>query len=129
MVFVGDTLFAMGCGRLFEGTAETMWISLDRLRRLPPETTVYCGHDYDAANARFALTVDPGNAGLQARAAKAAANARAGTPAAGSAMGTERATNPFLRADEAVIAAAVGLPGGAPAEVFAELRRRKDHFA
>ncbi len=125
-VFCGDTLFALGCGRLFEGTAAEMWASLVRLRALPGDTRVYCGHEYTAANAGFATTVDPDNAALAARARTVAALAAAGTPTVPSTIAAERATNPFLRADDAALQAAVGLPGADPVEVFAELRHRKD---
>jgi hydroxyacylglutathione hydrolase len=127
-VFCGDTLFALGCGRMFEGTAEQMWSSLGKLRALPDETMVYCGHEYTQNNARFALTVEPGNAALVARAAavdKARANGLSTVP---SAMSLERATNPFLRADIAAVAKGVGMAGGDPVSVFAEVRRRKDVF-
>ena len=127
-VFVGDTLFAMGCGRLFEGTAEQMWESLRRLRALPEATAVYCGHEYTQSNARFALTVEPGNPELQARADAIAERRAANLPTVPSTIGLERATNPFLRADLATVQAAVGLAGADPVTVFAELRRRKDSF-
>ena len=127
-LFCGDTLFTLGCGRLFEGTPEQMWASLSKLRALPDETLVYCGHEYTAANARFALTVDPGNEALKLRAARVQAARDAGQPTVPAPMGEERATNPFLRADDPAIAAAVGLAGEAPVRVFAEIRRRKDSF-
>jgi hydroxyacylglutathione hydrolase len=127
-VFVGDTLFAMGCGRLFEATAEVMWASLVRLRELPEETRVYCGHDYAAANARFALTVEPDNALLRERAAEVAAGAATGALTPPTTIGLESRTNPFLRVEDAAIAARIGRGGATPAEVFAELRRRKDRF-
>ncbi len=127
-VFCGDTLFALGCGRLFEGTPEQMWRSLERLRRLPGDTRVYCGHEYTQANARFALTVDGANAALALR-AKAIDGLRAqGRPTVPSTMAEEAATNPFMRADDPVLAAAMGLPAAGPVAVFAEIRRRKDAF-
>jgi hydroxyacylglutathione hydrolase len=129
VVFVGDTLFAMGCGRLFEGTAEMMWASLARLAALPETTEVYCGHDYAAANARFALTIEPDNAALVARAGEAAAAARSGTLMPPTSIGRERATNPFLRVDQPGIRQRVNLPDAPAAEVFAALRRHKDAFA
>lgn len=128
VVFTGDTLFALGCGRLFEGTAEQMWESLRRLRALPEATAVYCGHEYTQSNARFALTVEPGNPELQARADAIAERRAANLPTVPSTIGLERATNPFLRADLATVQAAVGLAGADPVTVFAELRRRKDSF-
>jgi hydroxyacylglutathione hydrolase len=127
-VFVGDTLFAMGCGRLFEGTPEMMWGSLSRLRDLPETTAVYCGHDYAAANARFALTVEPHNAALARRAKEIAAIATAGGLTPPTTIGLERATNPFLRADEPAVRAQLRMTAAQPHEVFAEIRRRKDGF-
>ena len=127
-VFCGDTLFALGCGRTFEGTPEQMWTSLKRLRDLPPETRIYCGHEYTQANARFALTVEPANQALKARAAEIDRLRAAGRPTIPSTIAAERATNPFLRADQPSVAAGVGLPGRDPVAVFAETRARKDHF-
>jgi hydroxyacylglutathione hydrolase len=127
-LFCGDTLFALGCGRLFEGTPQQMWRSLGKLRALPADTRVYCAHEYTQTNARFALTVDPANAALKARAKAVDATRAAGRPTVPSTIGEERATNPFLRADDPALAAAVGLKGRDPVEVFAEVRRRKDVF-
>ncbi len=127
-LFCGDTLFAMGCGRLFEGTPAQMWQSLSRLRALPDETLVYCGHEYTAQNARFALALDPDNDELTARADAVAACAAAKRPTVPSTLALEKATNPFLRADDPDFAARLGLAGAAPDEVFAEIRRRKDVF-
>jgi hydroxyacylglutathione hydrolase len=126
VLFSGDTLFALGCGRIFEGTPAQMWESLSKLAALPDDTVVYCGHEYTASNARFALTVDPDNAALVERAAAIAAAREAGRPTVPTSIGVEKATNPFLRAVEPAIAAAVGLPGASAGEVFAEVRRRKD---
>jgi hydroxyacylglutathione hydrolase len=126
-LFCGDTLFLMGCGRLFEGTPAQMWNSLGKLKALPPATRVYCGHEYTQANARFALTVEPQNAALVAR-AKAVDAARAqGKSTVPATMGEELATNPFLRADQAALQAAAGTPGDAVA-TFASIRLRKDKF-
>jgi hydroxyacylglutathione hydrolase len=127
-LFCGDTLFSIGCGRLFEGTPAQMWTSLKRLRDLPPETRVYCAHEYTASNVRFAVTVEPGNTALRARETEVTRLRAAGQPTIPSTIGVERAANPFMRADEATIAAAVGLAGHDPVEVFAEVRRRKDSF-
>jgi hydroxyacylglutathione hydrolase len=127
-VFVGDTLFAMGCGRLFEGTAEQMWASLARLGARPDPTRVYCGHDYAASNARFALTIEPDNPDLVKRAADVSARTAEGMLTLPTTIGLERATNPFLRADQPGIRARLAMPSAAPAEVFAEIRRRKDRF-
>jgi hydroxyacylglutathione hydrolase len=128
LVFVGDTLFSVGCGRLLEGAAETMWRSLLKLRALPDRTRVYCGHEYTAANVRFALTVDAANPALKGRADEVSRQVAAGQPTIPTTIAGERATNPFLRADLAELGAAVGLPGAAPAQVFAEIRARKDRF-
>ncbi len=127
-VFSGDTLFAMGCGRMFEGTADQMWNSLGKLKWLPSATRVYCGHEYTQTNARFALTVDPANKALIARAAEVNQLRASGKPTIPSTIGLENATNPFLRADEPAIAEAVGLAGADPVRVFAEIRLRKDNF-
>ncbi|GAB4184349.1 MAG: hydroxyacylglutathione hydrolase [Thalassobaculales bacterium] len=127
-LFCGDTLFALGCGRLFEGTPEQMWQSLGKLRGLPGHTRVYCAHEYTQANARFALTVEPANATLAARAAAIDAARAQGLPTVPSTLAEEIATNPFLRADQPSLAASLGLDRAAPAQVFAEVRRRKDVF-
>ncbi|MBB6249807.1 hydroxyacylglutathione hydrolase [Nitrospirillum iridis] len=128
-LFSGDTLFSLGCGRLFEGTPDQMWRSLTRLRALPGETAVYCGHEYTAGNGRFALTLEPDNADLTARMAAVAALRAADRPTLPTTIGMERATNPFLRADLPALATTVGLAAdGDPVAVFAEIRRRKDNF-
>jgi hydroxyacylglutathione hydrolase len=122
----GDTLFSLGCGRLFEGTPAQMWEALKVLRALPDDTQVFCGHEYTASNAKFAVTVDPGNAALKARAEEVARLRAAGQPTLPTTIGQEKATNPFLRADDAAIAAKLGMTGQPAAEVFAELRERKN---
>lgn len=127
-LFCGDTLFALGCGRLFEGTPEQMWQSLSKLRRLPPETRVFCAHEYTQANARFALSIDGGNAALRERAAEIDRARAAGKSTVPSTLGEECRTNPFLRADDPALAAAVELRGRDPVSVFAEVRHRKDVF-
>ena len=127
-LFCGDTLFTLGCGRLFEGTPQQMWASLLKLRALPDETQVYCGHEYTQSNARFALAVDPKNAALTRRAAAVDAARAKGRPTVPASLAEERATNPFLRADDPGFAAALSLSGAPPVEVFAETRRRKDNF-
>lgn len=127
-LFCGDTLFSLGCGRMFEGTPDQMWASLAKLRALPDETRLYCGHEYTEANARFARSIDPDNPALVAKAEAVAAARRAGAPTIPSVLGEEKAANPFLRADDPSLAAAVGRQGAAPAEVFAEIRRLKDRF-
>jgi hydroxyacylglutathione hydrolase len=125
-LFCADTLFALGCGRLFEGTAEQMWTSLSKLAALPDDARVYCGHEYTLSNARFALTVDPDNAALRERAAEVERLRAAGKPTVPSTIGLERATNPFLRAADPEIRRRLGLEDASDAEVFAEIRRRKD---
>jgi len=126
-LFCGDTLFALGCGRLFEGTPQQMWRSLSKLRALPPDTRVYCAHEYTQSNARFALTVEPGNTALVNRSHEIDKLRAAGRPTVPSLLGEERATNPFLRADEPALQTAMGAAGDAVA-TFAEIRRRKDVF-
>ncbi len=120
IAFVGDTLFALGCGRLFEGTAEQMWDSLARLTALPDATTVYCAHEYTASNARFALSVDDDPA-VKARAEQVFAARERGEPTVPTSIGVERATNPFLRAP-------LLRPSLEPARAFAEIRAAKDGF-
>jgi hydroxyacylglutathione hydrolase len=127
-VFVGDTLFEYGCGRLFEGTPAEMWASLSRLKALPDDTSVFYGHDYGLSNGRFALSLDPGNAALAAAVAETEADYGAGRFRSRSFIGREKATNPFLRADDPTIAAAVGLAGAPPEDVLAEVRARKNRF-
>jgi hydroxyacylglutathione hydrolase len=125
-VFCADTLFSVGCGRVFEGTYPMMWDSLLKLRALPDQTRVYCGHEYTLANIKFALTVDGDNAALKARADEAARQRAANQPTVPTLIGDEKQTNVFLRADAANVAAALGLAGRSAAEVFAELRERKN---
>jgi hydroxyacylglutathione hydrolase len=127
-VFVGDTLFSVGCGKLLEGDAPTMWTSLSKLAALPPETAVYCGHEYTDTNCRFALTIEPENEALRARAAEVAANAAKGAPSLPTTIAQELATNPFLRASSPAIQARLGLEGRPSEEIFGEVRRRKDRF-
>ena len=128
VAFVADTLFAMGCGRVFEGTAEMMWNSLEKLLALPDETTIYCGHEYTLANARFALTIEPGNTDLIARAREIEQLRADGKPTLPTTMAMEKKTNPFLRVNEPAIRAGLGMTNASPTEVFAEIRRRKDRF-
>lgn len=127
-LFCGDTLFALGCGRLFEGDAATMWRSLAKLRALPDEALVHCGHEYTQSNARFALTVDPDNAELRARAAEIDAMRKRGEPTVPSRLGLEKRTNPFLRPDDPAIRRRLGMEGASDAEVLGEIRGRKDRF-
>jgi hydroxyacylglutathione hydrolase len=128
LAFAGDTLFSIGCGRVIEGTPEMMWDSLKKLRDLPGDTRVYCGHEYTLANIRFAQTIEAGNKVLAARAAEAERQIAGGTPTIPTTLEEEKAANPFLRADVPSVAAAVGLAGKPAAQVFAEIRARKNRF-
>ncbi|WP_334063410.1 hydroxyacylglutathione hydrolase [Limimaricola cinnabarinus] len=128
MAFTADSLMALGCGRLFEGTPEQMWDSLRRLRDLPGQTLICSGHEYTETNARFARTIEPDNAALQARAAEIAKARAEGRPTVPSRLSEERATNPFLRADAPELQRALGFEGEDAAKVFAEIRGRKDRF-
>jgi hydroxyacylglutathione hydrolase len=128
LAFVGDTLFSIGCGRVSEGDPEMMWHSLTKLRGLPDDAKFFCGHEYTDANIRFAKTIEPDNTALAARAdevAKLLAGGKATIPAT---IGAEKAANPFLRADNAAVAKAVGLAGSPAWKVFAEIRERKNRF-
>jgi hydroxyacylglutathione hydrolase len=128
IAFVGDTLFSMGCGRLFEGTAEQMWHSMQKLMQWPDHTLLYCAHEYTQANARFALTVEPDNSELQSRAKRVAELRNAGEPTVPTSLKIEKLTNPFLRPDSAGIRRQLNMPDASNAEVFAEIRARKDKF-
>jgi len=128
LVFVGDTVFSLGCGRVIEGDHAMMWDSIKAIRALPDDTQLYCGHEYTLANARFALSVDPNNAALKARAAEVEKLVKDGRAALPTTIGQEKATNPFLRADDPALMRAVGMAGQKPAAVFREIRTRKDHF-
>ena len=122
----GGSLFALGCGRLFEGDASTMWRSLSKLMGLPDATKVFCGHEYTLSNARFALGIDPDNKDLVRRAADVEAKRARGEPTIPSTVGQEKATNPFLRAADRSIRKRLGMEKATDAEVFAEIRKRKD---
>lgn len=126
VAFVGDSLFALGCGRMFEGTAPQFWASLSRLKALPAQTRLYCAHEYTQANARFALHADPDNVTLQAYAADVAALRALGQPTVPFGLARELATNPFLRADDKALQQRWG--GGDPVAVFAALREAKNGF-
>jgi hydroxyacylglutathione hydrolase len=126
--FTGDTLFSLGCGRLFEGDPEMMWNSLSKLMRLPEDTKIYCGHEYTQNNGRFALTLEPGNAALKARMADVDASRAAGRPTVPSDIRLEKATNPFLRPDSPEIRKSLGMEDADNVTVFGEIRRRKDNF-
>lgn len=126
IAFVGDSVFALGCGRMFEGEPKQFWNSLDRIRNLPPETLLYCAHEYTQSNARFALHADPDNVELQLYAADIEARRGRGEPTVPTRLSRELATNPFLRADREELRDRWG--GATPAETFARLRATKDSF-
>jgi hydroxyacylglutathione hydrolase len=128
LAFVGDTLFAIGCGKVIECKPPVMFQSLEKLAGLPAQTKIYCGHEYTQNNARFALTVDPSNAALKARAAKVDALRQAGKPTLPTTIGEELATNPFLRWRDPAIRRQLGMEGASDVAVFAEIRKRKDAF-
>ncbi|MDP2740739.1 MAG: hydroxyacylglutathione hydrolase [Pseudorhodobacter sp.] len=128
LVFTGDSLMAMGCGRLFEGTPAQMWHSLVRLTALPPQTLVCSGHEYTAANARFAQTLEPATPALISRVDAITRLRAAGMATVPSLLSLERATNPFLRAADAAMKVALGMADRSDVQVFAEIRARKDKF-
>jgi hydroxyacylglutathione hydrolase len=128
LLFAGDTLFALGCGRVFEAPMVVMYHSLMKLAALPGETQVYCGHEYTLSNARFALTVDPDNNLLAERAAEVEEMRKQGKPTVPTTIALETATNPFLRAEDPGVQKAVGMEGADPVAVFTELRERKNKF-
>ncbi|MDA9423069.1 MULTISPECIES: hydroxyacylglutathione hydrolase [Bradyrhizobium] len=125
-VFAADTLFSIGCGRVFEGTYPMMWDSLLKLRALPDDFKLYCGHEYTASNVKFALTIEPDNAALQARAAEVTKLRAENKPTIPTLLGDEKRANVFLRADEPAVAARLHMKGADPAAVFGELRERKN---
>ena len=128
VAFCGDTLFSLGCGRAFEAPYGVLWSSLVKLAALPGETQVFCGHEYTQANGRFAITIEPDNPVLKAR-VEEVGRLRAGKrPTLPTTIAAELAANPFLRAEKPSVQAAVGMEGADPADVFAELRARKDRF-
>ncbi|GAB4279989.1 MAG: hydroxyacylglutathione hydrolase [Methylomicrobium sp.] len=128
VLFCGDTLFAMGCGRLFEGTAEAMWASLQKLKALPGSTRVYCAHEYTLNNGRFALTIEPENAALQNRTGEVMRLRSENRPTVPFTMAEELATNPFLRADTIALQTSLNMTDQPAVAVFAEVRARKDRF-
>jgi hydroxyacylglutathione hydrolase len=128
IAFVGDTLFSIGCGRVIEGTPGMMWRSLSKLRDLPDDTEIYCGHEYTAANIKFARTIEPNNAALAARETQAKQQLADGKPTIPVTIGAEKKENPFLRVDVPAVAAGIGMPGKAAAQVFGEIRARKNKF-
>ncbi len=127
-LFSGDALFSLGCGRMFEGTPGPMWRGLAALRDLPDDTMVYCGHEYSAANAAFALSIDPDNQALQNRAAEISELRNRGEPTVPFILGEDKSANPFLRADNPLLAAVMGVKQSDPAAVFAAIRKAKDNF-
>jgi len=127
-LFCGDTLFSMGCGRLFEGSAEQMWQSLQKLKALPGDTRIYCAHEYTQANGRFALTVEPENQALQQRMIEVNQLRRENRSTVPSILQQELDTNPFLREDSLALQRQINFEGETPVPVFAEVRRLKDHF-
>jgi len=127
-LFCGDTLFSMGCGRLFEGSAEQMWQSLQKIKALPGDTRIYCAHEYTQANGRFALTVEPENQALQQRMIEVNQLRIENRSTVPSILQQELDTNPFLREDSLTLQRQINRKGGAPVSVFAEIRRLKDHF-
>jgi len=127
-LFCGDTLFALGCGRLFEGTPQQMWASLLKLRALPDDTRVYCAHEYTQSNARFAVTAEPGNEALLAEVARVAEKRAAGRFTIPSSLGIEKACNPFLRADQPALRDRFGGAGSSDADVLGAIRAAKDRF-
>jgi hydroxyacylglutathione hydrolase len=128
VAFVGDTLFSIGCGRVIEGTPQQMWDSLKKLRDLPDDTKVYCGHEYTLSNIKFALSVDKDNPALNAREVEARRQIDHGQATIPVTIGEEKRANPFLRADVPELAASVGMAGKPAAEVFTEIRARKNNF-
>lgn len=127
-LFCGDTLFSLGCGRMFEGDPATFWDSLTKLRALPDDTQVYCAHEYTLANYRFAVSIDPENPALLERGKEIEALRARNLPTVPSTLGVEKRANPFLRADDPDLQRRLNMAGAAPAQVFAEIRRRKDAF-
>ncbi|MGI3169034.1 hydroxyacylglutathione hydrolase [Pseudooceanicola sp. C21-150M6] len=127
-VFTADSLMAWGCGRVFEGTMEMQHATLQKLAALPPETMIYSGHEYTLSNMKFALSIEPENPDYLARAEKVQAQRNRGEPTVPVSLAEELKTNPFLRCHTPEVQKAVGMEGASPAEVFAEVRRRKDSF-
>jgi hydroxyacylglutathione hydrolase len=126
--FTGDTLFLMGCGRLFEGDPQMMWSSLSKLMTLPDDTNIYCGHEYTESNGRFALTLEPGNQALQTRMSQVAATRAKGKPTVPATLALEKQTNPFLRPDQPEIRKSLGMENAGTVAAFGEIRERKNRF-
>ena len=128
VLFCGDTLFSLGCGRLFEGTARQMWQSLQKLKVLPPETQIYCAHEYTLANAEFALSIEPDNKDLQQAFKQIQHLRKLSKPTLPSTIARELACNPFLREDSVAIQKNIGCKGKSGVAIFTEIRRLKDNF-
>ena len=128
LLFCGDTLFVMGCGRLFEGTAEQLWHSLQKLKVLPAETKVYCTHEYTQSNGRFALTVEPENQKLQQKMIEVNRLRSSNLPTVPTTIAEEQTTNPFFREDSIALQKNIGMDNKTPVEIFAQTRRLKDSF-
>ena len=126
VAFTGDTLFSLGCGRIFEGDAQSMWSALEKLMTLPDDTQIYCGHEYTTSNGRFALSVEPENEALQARMRDVEILRGQGKPTLPTTLAAEKATNPFLRPGSPAIRARLGLQNAADWQVFARLRELKN---
>lgn len=129
ILFTGDTLFSLGCGRLFEGTAEQMWDSICKIRRLPKETKIYCGHEYTLMNCNFALSLDPHNQQLQEKIIKIKGLRRKNQATIPVTLGEELQSNPFLRADDKQFKASLQLKSASASQVFAKLRKLKDNYS
>lgn len=128
VLFSADALFSLGVGRMFEGDYQSMWEGLERLKALDPQTLIYCGHEYTLSNAKFALSVDPGNAALKARAEEAQRQIERGEATIPARLADELAANPFLRADDPALAASMNLAGAPAWQVFGAIRKAKDDF-
>jgi hydroxyacylglutathione hydrolase len=128
LAFVGDTLFAMGCGRVFEGTPEQMWSSLETLMAWPDETVLYCAHEYTQSNAQFAISIEPDNPALQERKYQVDAMRANNENTVPTNLGLEKLTNPFLRPDSEEIRTNLDMANASMVEVFTEIRKRKDNF-
>jgi len=128
LLFCGDTLFSLGCGRLFEGSAAQMWQSLQKIKSLPGNTGIFCAHEYTLSNGQFALSLEPNNSELQERMSWVTEQRRLQLPTIPSTIANELACNPFLREDSPEIQATINKIAKPPVEVFAEIRRLKDHF-
>ncbi len=127
-LFSGDALFSLGCGRMFEGTPKQMWAGLERIKQLPDDTKIYCGHEYSAANAAFALSIDANNEMLRARQTEIEQQLTRGEPTIPVVLKQEKATNPFLRADDMEFAKVLNMQDKQPSKIFAHIRKAKDNF-